>query len=208
MVAGAAMNFLLGFLIVLLLDAPSSGFHAPVHHLLFRGLPLRGDLPGGRPLLPHRRRAIYFALQRETYLARGGDDMDVGRRAGRAEAHPEGPAHDVLDYEENGQTVRRYGFRLEQIDFRPQRHAALFWYQALVFVRNGAPGAPGSCHRGVELSDMAGVVGIVELMNETGKSAGDRVRRREERAVSGGLYRRESGGDESDDPSRRWTGGG
>jgi len=169
--AGAAMNFLLGFLIVLLLYAPSSGFHAPVITSFFEGCPYEGTFQAGDRFYRIGGERIYFASNVSTYLARGGDDMDVvvvrdGQKLTLRDVHLT-----PVDYEINGQTVRMYGFNFDRIDSGPGAVLRYSWYQAMDFVRMVRLGLWDLVTGGVGLRDMAGVVGIVDMMNETGKSA-------------------------------------
>ena len=77
LVAGSFMNFLLGFLIVLIIYSGVAGFYSPVISGFVDGCPYEGTLQTGDELYSIDGHRIYFASNVTTILSRGGETHDV-----------------------------------------------------------------------------------------------------------------------------------
>ena len=175
LVAGAAMNFLFGFLLVLVIFAQSEGFNAPVITDFMEGCPYEGEqgLQVGDRFWRINGERIYFSGDVSTYLARNGgsDQMDIILLRNGKKIELRDYTMTLLEYQQNGETVRKYGFYFGQIESGPAAVLRYSWYQALDFVRMVRLGLVDLVTGGAKMSDMAGVVGIVDMMNTVGESA-------------------------------------
>lgn len=172
--SGAAMNFLLGFLLALCI-APFANFNEPVIHSFFDNCPYEGEaafLPGDRihSVDGHR---LYFVEDLSYYLGRGqkdehGDSVHriVVIRDGRRVVLDDFPIG-LREYPDaNGGTVTKYGFYFmprETGFFANVRYA---WLESLNFVRL-VWRALGDLFTGaVGLRDLSGPVGVISYVHE------------------------------------------
>jgi len=175
LVAGSAMNFLCGLLVVLLIFSQSNGFNAPVITEFFEGCPYESEdafMLGDRFYKVNGQRT-YFAGDVSIYMARNGgsDLMDITLIRDGEKIELRDYKMTMLEYEQNGQTVMRYGFTFGLVEKGPLAVLKYSWYQALDFVRLVWIGLSDLVSGGVGVSDMAGVVGIVDIMNDVGSEA-------------------------------------
>ena len=171
--AGGAMNFLLGLLLICCFYSDAAGYSSPVIGGFQEGCPYEGDLLPGDTVLRVNGSRIYFAANFQEEAARDPDgDLDlVIRRDGRR-LRLDGYHLTPLDYTmEDGSVRTLYG-----ISFRVER-ATLFstikysWRTSLGFVRMAREGLEYLFSGQASVSDVTGVVGLVDIINETGQSA-------------------------------------
>jgi len=168
LVAGAAMNFLLGFLLILCI-APQTRFIEPVIGGFMEGCPYEGEagLQTGDRILRVDGHRIFFMDNFAEYMSRGGDDHDIvllrdGRRVTLRGYHMPKVAYPA----ENGGTVLKYGiyFTTHESTFRGDVRCA--WYEALDFVRLVWRSLGDLITGAVSVRELSGPVGIVSYVNE------------------------------------------
>ena len=175
LVAGSAMNFICGILIILLVFAQSAGFNAPVITDFFEGCPYEGEdgLMVGDRFYRINGQRIYFSDDVTTYMARNGgsDFMDITVIRDGEKVTLNDYKMERLEYVRDGQKVMRYGFIFGQRESGIAAVLKYTWYQAMDFTRLVWIGLSDLVTGGVSVNDMAGVVGIVDMMNTVGEGS-------------------------------------
>lgn len=169
--AGSFMNFVLGLLIVIIIFASATGFRAPVIESFMDGCPYEsadGFQPGDRILKIDGHR-IYQYSDIADFLSRGDGTYDiVVRRDGKRVTLED---FELVPLEYEGQERKMYGFYFgydEATAFNKLRYS---WNTTMEFGRMVWMGVEQLFSGEVSVSDMAGPVGIVDLMAETGEAA-------------------------------------
>lgn len=170
LVAGSFMNFCLGFLMVLLVYSHASGFYAPVIDSFMEGCPYEG--PGafqlGDRIWSIDGKRVYQNVDIREFLA--GEEIHdiVVKREGR-KVKLEDMKLVPLEYE--GQTQKMYGFQFGIEEATPKTRLMYAWNATMEFGRWVWMGLEQFAGGQVSVNDMAGPVGIVDLMAETGAQA-------------------------------------
>lgn len=171
--AGSFMNFLAGFLVVIVIVSMAGGFFRPEITGFFDngGLEAQG-LRVGDEFVKINGENVYLYDDVSMLLSRGNGVFDlVVRRDGEKVSLP-GVTLQKGEYELNGQIVRMYG-----INFGAKEERSLWsilrtsWFQTLDFVRLVRLGLQDLISGSVGINDMSGPVGIVNVMVDTGTSA-------------------------------------
>ncbi len=171
LIAGVTMNFLFGFVLLLLLLAPEKQYSTPViESTMEKFTAPESILPGDRLYSIDGRRIL---LSRDISSALGsGDDYDYdivlirdGKKISLSKVHIE-----PQPYEENGETVYYYGFHyvVEKITFPVL--IKLAWLNAVDMVRLVFDSI-GMLLRGqVGFKDLSGPIGIVAVMSDVART--------------------------------------
>ena len=172
--AGAFMNFVMGFVLVLILYAAAGGFTSPVISGFFEGCPYEGDLQVGDSIWAVNGERVYFAGNFSEYVNRGAEDGRIDlvlRRNGKKIELSDYRMVPVEYTREDGGTELKYGiyFAVEEATFASRLRYG--WYTCMDFVRMVRIGLVDLFTGGAKVSDMSGVIGIVDVINETGQSA-------------------------------------
>ena len=167
--AGAAMNFLLGVLFVLLI-AHNASFTEPIISDFFDGCPYEsseGFQVGDRiySIDGHR---TFFTTHISEYLSRTGSDTH------RIVLIRDGKRVVLRDYDlplreytlEDGSTVMKYGFYFAPRDFGLAANLKYSWYESLDFVRIVWQSLGDLVTGVVGIRDLSGPVGIVDYVND------------------------------------------
>jgi len=173
LVAGSFMNFLLGFVLILILYIPSQGFLSPVIADFFPDCPYEGVLQRGDEIWSVNGQRIYFTANFSEYAGRDADgDLDLvlirdGKKVRLNDYH----MVPVRYEKEDGTYEMKYGiyFGIEEAGVGSTLKYSL--YSCLDFVRMVKNGLVQLFTGKAAVSDMTGVVGIVDIINETGQSA-------------------------------------
>ena len=138
LVAGAAFNFLTGLIIILLLYASAQTYTAPVLSGFMDGFPLEGEeylMAGDEIVAINGRRVLLTGDISTLMMLANSDTVDLTiRRDGETRILKNLPLT-LRDYEENGQTVRRYGLYLTTKEAMPLDRLRIGLYTAADFVR-------------------------------------------------------------------------
>lgn len=173
--AGAAMNFLLGLLIVLLLYSGVSEFRAPVVTAFMDGFPLEGEqgLMAGDRILSIDGHAIFVYSDVQVFLGRNdGQGMDLTVLRDGEKVRLENLALVPRTYTYQGEQVTMFGLifgQTEQADLlRRLREGAA---QTVDFVRLVWLSLGDLLGGRAGLRDMSGVIGIVDAVGDVGAAS-------------------------------------
>lgn len=172
--AGAAMNFLTGLALILLLFSRAQAFTTPVLTGFMEGFPLEGEqgLMAGDRIVSINGERIYLYNDVTLFLGRGnGEPYNiVVERNGQRVTLNDLPL-EPREYTENGQTVTRYGlyFAIEEATLGAKLKNS--WYNAVDFVRLVRVSLTDLLTGNAGLKDLTGPVGIVDTITEVGSQS-------------------------------------
>ena len=177
--AGSAMNFLMGYLIVLILFSNAGGFRAPVIEAFLDGCPYESaeGLQQGDRFVRIDGKRVWQYYDVGDLLNAGGEEHDIVVRRGGKRVKLED--YHIVPVEYEGESRKMYGFYFG-ID-EPTLGNKLRYSGAttMEFVRMVWDALGQLVGGKVSVNDLAGPVGIVDMMAETGEQA---------ESVSAGLY--------------------
>ena len=177
--AGSAMNFLMGYLIVLILFSNAGGFRAPVIADFMDGCPYEsaeGLQRGDRFLRIDGTRVWQYYDVGELLNSGGGVHDIVVRRGGRRVKLEDYP---IVPVEYEGQSRKMYGFYFGVDEPTLGNKLRYSGATTMEFVRMVWDALGQLVGGKVSVNDLSGPVGIVDMMAETGEQA---------ETVSAGLY--------------------
>lgn len=174
LMAGSAMNFLSGLLILVIMFSTVSAFSTPTIAKLYEDCPYHGEeaLQEGDTLYEIDGRRVYLYSDVSMLLNRndtGIFDLTVRRDGELVELNDF--AMTPRPYEEDGKTVYRYGFYFASEDKTVTAVLKNTWYSALDFARMVWMSLEDLISGLVSVNDMSGPVGIVSVIAETGSSS-------------------------------------
>jgi len=171
LVAGSFMNFLLGFLIVLILYAPAEAFIAPVLADFMEGCPYESPegFHAGDRIYSIDGKRVYQSYEIGDFLAAGDGVYDIVVKRGGKKVLIEDFALEPLEYE--GQSQKMYGFYFGYDEGTFINKLRYGWNSTMEFVRMVWMGLDQLFSGQVGVQDMSGPVGIVDMMAETGEQA-------------------------------------
>ncbi len=171
LVAGSFMNFLLGLIIVIILFAPAEGFRAPVVESFMDNCPYEGEnaFQAGDRIHKIDGHRIYQFYDVSDFLSKGDGTYDIVVIRDGKKVKLDDFKMVPLEYE--GYQNKMYGFIFgvdEATVGNLLRHS---WNSTMEFGRMVWMGLEQLVSGQVGVKDMAGPVGIVNLMTETGQQA-------------------------------------
>ena len=169
--AGAAMNFLLGLVIVIVLYSGAYGFRTSVIEDFMPGCPYQSEegLHKGDEFYKIDGKRIFMQMDVGDFLDQGSGVYDlVLRRGGEKVQLKNFPMERIL-YE--GQSQKMYGFYFGYEKATPLTVLKNAWNTCMEFSRWVKLGLDELIHGKVSVEEMSGPVGIVDLMAETGEAA-------------------------------------
>jgi len=174
LVAGSFMNFLLGFLLVYLLFFNAGGFTSPVISGFYEDCPYADTLQVGDEIRRINGERVYFTANFSEYAAKNAEDGYVDlelRRDGETLIFKDYYMVPVEYVTDTGAAELKYGiyFAIEEASF--SNRIQYSWYSCLDFVRMVKNGLVMLITGQAGMKDMTGVVGMVDIINETGQSA-------------------------------------
>ena len=174
LVSGAAMNFVTGVLLCMLVMAPYQALVQPEIVSFADGFPLEGEqgLMAGDRIVSIDGHATHVYDDVTLYLSRGnGVSMDlVVERDGQRVVLDDLPLY-RREFVENGKTVLKFGinFKIEEATLGGKIREG--WYMAIGFVRMTWMGLGDLLSGAAGLQDLSGPVGIVDVMNDVGTTS-------------------------------------
>lgn len=173
LVAGAAMNFLLGLVLILVCFSQMEAFTTPTITGFMEGCPYVGEygLMEGDTFYKINGERIYFSSDVGTYLARGdGEHADIVliRDGRKVELDHYSIALREYEDEDTGETVMKYGLYFGVRETGIAAQLKYSWYCAMDFVRMVRLGLTDLLTGVVGIKQMTGVVGIVDTIAEVG----------------------------------------
>ena len=172
--AGAAMNFVAGLVLILLLFSRAQAFTTPVLTGFMEGFPLEGEqgLMAGDRIVSINGERIYLYNDVTMFLGRGsGEPYDiVVERNGERVTLNDLPL-ELREYTVDVQTVTRYGlyFAIEEATVGAKLRNS--WYNAIDFVRLVRISLTDLVTGNAGLKDMTGPVGIVDTITQVGSQS-------------------------------------
>ena len=170
LVAGSFMNFLLGFVLVLIIYSSAAGFYAPVITDFMEGCPYESEsaFQVGDRIWSIDGKRIYQNGDISEFLA-GSESHDiVVKRDGKKVKLED---FSLVPFEYEGQDRKMYGFYFGVEEATLKTTLVHSWNATMEFGRWVWMGLEQLIGGEVGMEDMAGPVGIVDLMAETGTNA-------------------------------------
>ena len=172
-VAGAAMNFLIGFLIILALYSGAQGFLTADIMALEPDFPQQGEdgVMVGDTIYAINGERVYLRSDVSLIMeltASGGDTMELtvlreGEKLTRT-------LHKQIYTDENGNEFKAYGFSYGgMVEATPLLRLKYSWYQTLDYVRLVRVSLQMLLSGSAGVKDLSGPVGIVSTITEVGK---------------------------------------
>ena len=181
--AGAAANFVLGFLMIILVFSGSQSFGTPTISGFMDGCPYEGEdmLMTGDTIYKLDGHRMYFSSNISEYIARSGSeyhDLVVIRDGQKIKL--DNFRLTQREYTlEDGSSVLRYGLYFELEPAGGLKNVKYAWYCALDFVRMVWYSLGDLVTGAVGLKELSGPVGIVDVVNQAASkesSTGDALR--------------------------------
>ena len=174
LVAGASMNFLTGFLLVLALYSDAAGFSSATIRDFYPACPYEGDLQVGDSIYSVNGERVYFLGNFSEYVGKTKRDGYVdlvlirdGRRV-RLENYHLVPVEYTM---EDGSTETKYGLYFDTVPMTFGNWLRYSWYSCLDFVRMVRMGLVTLLTGGAKVSDMSGAVGMVDIISDVGQQS-------------------------------------
>ena len=172
--AGAFMNFLAGFLVVLILLSSADGFSTPVIADFYDGCALESQdgLQAGDEFYKIDGERVYIYSDVAMLLARnttGKFDLEL-RRDGQTVKLSQFPM-EKQTFTVDGQEVELYGMQFATEKKTAGSLLKMAWNNSLYFVQLVKLGLHDLVTGAVGLKDMSGPVGIVKIISDTGNAA-------------------------------------
>ena len=173
--AGAAMNFVTGLVILLVLYAPALGFYQEIYAGPLEGYGVEdsGLQPGDRFLSVDGHRVLVYG-NAQLYLSRAGDTLDlVVERDGEVVELKDVylPYQERTDEEGNYTRLRGLSIGREALAAGVPEKLAYAWNSALDMVRTVWLSLGDLIRGAVGLNELSGPVGIVNMMSDVGSSS-------------------------------------
>ncbi|MBQ6403703.1 MAG: site-2 protease family protein [Oscillospiraceae bacterium] len=175
LVAGAAMNFITGLILLFIVFSSAGQLSVPVIGSFFEGCPYEesGVLQVGDEFYSVDGHRTWFPGNVSTYLARGGDTHDVVLIRDGEKVTLERITFERQLYP--GETQELIGFRFSAVDATFGRTIVHSWRCALDFVRMVYSSLRDLFAGVVGVKDLSGPVGIVSMINDVGETSESRA---------------------------------
>lgn len=173
LLAGAAMNFFLGLLIVLVVFMNAQGFVGSTIVGFQDGFPLEGEdgLLAGDRIVSIDGHRVFYSDDFSTYMSRTGETVDMVVLRDGEHVVLQGLPLVQREYVINGETLVKYGINFNYIEGTFGEKLKYSLYTAYDFVRLVWLGLSDLVSGAVGLNDLSGPVGIVSTINDVGESA-------------------------------------
>ena len=178
LVAGAAMNFLAGLLILLILFSPAQASNTAVIDSFAAGCPAaeQGYLQPGDEILKIDGHLVLIYDDISMLLSRGnGETVDLVIRRDGEKLKLENVPMALGVYEDNGVSRERYGLNFSVAESGFFRNVNIAFRTSLDFVRMVWFGLEDLFSGAAGLKDMSGPIGIVNAMSEVGEASVSRL---------------------------------
>lgn len=175
LVAGSAMNFLLGLVVIVIIFSQATAFVTTEITEFMEGCPYESaeGLQVGDVLYSVNGERTYFSSDFGTYVVRNGGsfemDIEVIRDGERVSI--EDFYMVPVEYEQDGEMVMKYGLIFGGSESGVSAMLKYSWYTCMDFVRMVRIGLTDLVTGGASVNDMSGVIGIVDMMNTVGESS-------------------------------------
>ena len=174
LVAGSFMNFLFGFIVIVLIFMNAVGFGSNTVDSLEAGFSYGGEngIMAGDTIEMIDGERIVYSRDFSTYMARSTDgkvDMVIRRDGEKIllKDYPLAKANFIV----NGEMVEKYGINFRLVEATGAEKLKYSVYSAYDFVRMVKMGLSDLITGAVGLKDMSGVVGIVSTISDVGQNS-------------------------------------
>lgn len=174
LVAGAAMNFLTGFIILLFIVPGSGAFMTPAITGFFEDCPYEGEeaIMEGDEFYKIDGQRVYFSSNIGFLLSRGEDEYyDIELLRGGEKIKLENFKLSQVEYEIDGKTELKYGLYFGVKEEGLIANTKYAWNASKDFVRMVWMGLSDLVTGAVGLKELSGPVGIVELISDVGEAS-------------------------------------
>lgn len=175
LVAGAAMNFLVGFLLVCAIYAGSAGFYSPTVDSFYPDCPYEGDILPGDTIYRVNGERVYFTGNFSEYVSKTDEPGRVdlvllrdGKKL-RLEDYPLVPVEYTM---EDRSVETKYGFYFRTDPMTVGNWLRYSWYSCMDFVRMVRLSLSTLLSGGAKMSDVSGAVGMVDIISDVGEQSG------------------------------------
>ena len=170
---GSFMNFLLGFLIVLIIYSSAQGFYSPVISGFVDGCPYEAENAlqvGRRDLLNRRPQDLFLPPMSPTILSRGGETHDIVVIRDGEKVELEDFVLTPVEYEGYSSPMYGFSFAVEEATFWSTLKYS--WYNTHRLRAHWSGSRSRTSWRApIGVDELSGPVGIVSLINDVGQSA-------------------------------------
>ena len=166
LIAGSAMNFLIGFLIILVLYIGPGGFNSTTVDGFVSDYPEQ-ILRSGDQIISMDGEKLYTSSDFYTFAERaeaGKADLLI-RRDGKKLEIPDWPIA-ITEVEQNGEQIRTYALRFAVEPANVGATLKYTWYSSINFVRMVRLGLQDLIHGKAGVQDLQGPVGIVSMIGQ------------------------------------------
>lgn len=172
--AGAAANFVVGFLLVVIVFSQAQGYSTPQISGFMDGCPYEGAdaLQTGDTIWKIDGHRIYFSANVSDYMTRAGSDYhDIVVLRDGEKTELKNFYMPLRDYtQDDGTTVKKYGLYFESEEPSAGGCLKYSWYCSIDFVRLVWRSLGDLVSGSVGLKDLSGPVGIVSVVNSAAQS--------------------------------------
>ncbi|MGE4485451.1 MAG: RIP metalloprotease [Oscillospiraceae bacterium] len=176
--AGAAMNFVIGLIIIIVIFSDSAAYGGTTIVGFTPGFPGQGEegLMAGDRIVEINGSHIFYSADFSTYMARSnGEAVDlVIVRDGQKVVLNDFPLT-LREYEQGGETVTRYGISFNRIQASIGEDLKYSFYTSYNFIRLVWMGLSDLVTGAVGIRELSGPVGIVSVMSQVGEAAGSTI---------------------------------
>lgn len=172
--AGSFMNFLLGVILIIAMYADAEAFTMPVIGEFMDGCPYESSeyFQAGDEFYSVDGNRIYLSSDVSMFMERGSGSYDIVVLRNGEKVELKNVSLEKRVYEEYKNSGPKYGFIFSQEKNSFGTCLDYSWRTAKEFSRWVWLGLEDLIHGAVKLDDMAGPVGIVDMMNNVGESSG------------------------------------
>ncbi|MBE6948366.1 MAG: RIP metalloprotease RseP [Ruminococcaceae bacterium] len=172
LVAGVAMNFIFGFIIMLIIFSRFNYYAGTTIDSLADGFPLEDQIMVGDTVYSIDGHRIYYADDFSTYMSRGnGETVDMVVVRDGEKVKLDNLPLTLREYVDNGETQLRYGITFNVIEAKFKDKIAYSWYETHNSVRLVLMGLTDLVTGKLGVQDMGGVVQVVDVINEVGQQS-------------------------------------
>lgn len=172
--AGSFMNFLLGVILIIAMYADAEAFTMPVIGEFMDGCPYESSeyFQVGDEFYSVDGNRIYLSSDVSMFMERGSGSYDIVVLRNGEKVELKNVSLEKRVYEEYKNSGPKYGFIFSQEKNSFGTCLDYSWRTAKEFSRWVWLGLEDLIHGAVKLDDMAGPVGIVDMMNDVGENSG------------------------------------
>ena len=172
LIAGVTMNFLFGFIVLLILLAPQKQYTTTTIDYTMEKFTAPGSIRSGDTILSIDGRKILLANDIAQALDSGADyDYDVVLLRDGKKVELSGVHIEPQPYEEDGNTVYYYGFHYVVADMSFPALLRLTWRNSINMVRLVFDSFAMLFRGQVGFKDLSGPIGIVAVMSDVAKTS-------------------------------------